>query len=480
MDALKITDFLLDTPCQLTSGSYSLATNGVYNECGPLTSALPIITEPAACHIPSFCTGVYCCMEPNDVDIAFQAFVEFFPCQFEMKMGIEKLTFTVSLFDFEFGKQYDFYMFGAVRIHYSVIDLADAGYYVFNARFKVCFEADESKPCDVDFTLFDNYLIPKLTCIWATDFNVPGFSLSSWLVSESLPMSTPLPPNAVSTLLSHLELAVYQYHPSCDQGAGNYLPTTDIWNSDCPKSIALPSISDDITCHIPDTCTGVNCCLNVPILDQTFQLSLDLDSCYKTLRVSIEKIYHEESLIGYPFGTVKHFYLYGVIRMMYTLDYLMYDRSYLVSLGIEVCLETAGPCAQNFTLLDKVRFPEPDCTWNAGFTNPDFSRSQWLQERSIAPNTALTTVFEQELMQDLWIVSYLQNPTCDATLPAYIPSNNGWKADDCVTLPEPLPDLSSYPVSCVLQGSCTSWFCCVSCPLSCRTSSSTLISSHVT
>ena len=55
-------------------------------------------------------------MEPNDVDINFQAYIELYPCQFEMKIGIEKLTFTVSLFDFEFGKEYGFYMFGVVRM----------------------------------------------------------------------------------------------------------------------------------------------------------------------------------------------------------------------------------------------------------------------------------------------------------------------------------------------------------------------------
>ncbi|XP_033724553.1 uncharacterized protein LOC117314596 [Pecten maximus] len=461
MDTLKINDFLLDTPCQRASVPYSLATNGVYNECASLTSTLPTITEPASCHILSHCTGIYCCMEPDDVDTAFQAFVEFFPCQFEMKMGIEKLVFTVSLYDFEFGKEYDFYMFGAVRIHYYIIDLVEAGLYVFNARFKVCFEADDSKPCDVDFVLFDQYLIPKQACNWAADFNVPGFSLSSWLVSEGVTMSVPLPSVTVSSLMSYLKLAVYQFDTSCDQSSGIYLPTTDIWNSDCPKSINLPSISDDITCNVPDTCTGVNCCLNVPILDQTFQLSLNLDSCYKKLRVSIEKIYLEESLIGYPFGTEKYFYFYGMIRMMYKLEYMMYDRSYLISLGIQVCLETAGPCAQNFTLLDSVRFPEPDCTWDAEFVNPDFSLSQWLQERSIASGTELTTVYESELMQDLWIVSYLQHPACNGTWPLYNPSTNGWKSDDCSSLPETLPDLSAYPVTCALQSSCTSWICCV-------------------
>ena len=57
---------------------------------------------------------------------------------------------------------------------YYVIDLVEAGVYVVHLKFKVCFEADESKPCDIDFTLFDHYILPKETCNWATDFNVPG------------------------------------------------------------------------------------------------------------------------------------------------------------------------------------------------------------------------------------------------------------------------------------------------------------------
>ncbi|XP_033730095.1 uncharacterized protein LOC117319388 [Pecten maximus] len=96
-----------------------------------------------------------------------------------------------------------------------------------------------------------------------------------------------------------------------------------------------------------------------------------VQECYKKLQVSIEKIYHEKSLIGYPYGTEKYFYFYEMVRMMYKLEYMMYDKSYLISLGIQVCLETTGPCAQKFTLLDSVHFPEPACTWDAEFVNPE-------------------------------------------------------------------------------------------------------------
>lgn len=89
----------------------------LFSDCPLQMSNLPAITGSASCHITSLCTGIYCCIEDDGITSrSYQTYVNIDPCKFKMTVGIEKLTFSVLLFDYEQGKEEKLYLFGVVRV----------------------------------------------------------------------------------------------------------------------------------------------------------------------------------------------------------------------------------------------------------------------------------------------------------------------------------------------------------------------------
>jgi hypothetical protein len=81
-------------------------------------------------------------------------------------------------------------------------------------------------------------------------------------------------------------------------------------------NISLPSIAESgVSCHIPDYCTGIDCCVDVPVIQRAFHAYVLLDACNYKLSVGIEKLSFNLTLFDYEWGKVEHFYLQGVIRL---------------------------------------------------------------------------------------------------------------------------------------------------------------------
>ena len=78
--------------------------------------------------------------------------------------------------------------------------------------------------------------------------------------------------------------------------------------------MTLPALPDNIVCHISDTCTAIDCCAYIPLLNKTFNFFLNIDPCYEQLSVGIEKMHHEYKLLDYQYGRTDHFNLLGVVR----------------------------------------------------------------------------------------------------------------------------------------------------------------------
>jgi hypothetical protein len=86
--------------------------------------------------------------------------------------------------------------------------------------------------------------------------------------------------------------------------------------SECGLNIDLPALPEGASCHIPDSCTGVNCCVDYDVIGKSFHAYILLDACGDKMTVGIEKKQFNVSLIGYNFGYEEHFYLRGVVRMV--------------------------------------------------------------------------------------------------------------------------------------------------------------------
>lgn len=79
---------------------------------------------------------------------------------------------------------------------------------------------------------------------------------------------------------------------------------------------SLSSVSDKAMCAVSSSCTSVRCCVAVPLLNRTFEVHLDIDNSYYTMKASVEKIQRKQSLVGYTFGTEETLSIYGVFKLM--------------------------------------------------------------------------------------------------------------------------------------------------------------------
>jgi hypothetical protein len=70
-----------------------------------------------------------------------------------------------------------------------------------------------------------------------------------------------------------------------------------------------------VSCHIPDSCTGIDCCVDVDIIGRSFRVFALLDACGYKLSVGIDKLKFDLTLFDYKWGKEEHFSLQGVVRI---------------------------------------------------------------------------------------------------------------------------------------------------------------------
>ena len=78
--------------------------------------------------------------------------------------------------------------------------------------------------------------------------------------------------------------------------------------SDCPLTVgnmtAIPS-GVPLSCHLREHCTAIECCLDLQSpLQRTIHFHLDLDLCLQTLKLGIENLTYEKTLISYSYGLI--------------------------------------------------------------------------------------------------------------------------------------------------------------------------------
>ncbi|CAC5379438.1 unnamed protein product [Mytilus coruscus] len=120
------------------------------------------------------------------------------------------------------------------------------------------------------------------------------------------------------------------------------------YNWDCPATLTLPTISNTVTCHIPDYCTGVTCCVEAPLIGRSFLVSALIDGCNMKLNLGIEKRTVTVSLIGYSWGS-------------FTVDDLSAENQYLLTVNTSVCFEANSACNLSVLLLEDMRLPKLPC-----------------------------------------------------------------------------------------------------------------------
>lgn len=83
----------------------------------------------------------------------------------------------------------------------------------------------------------------------------------------------------------------------------------------CPDlTDTLPTLPTSIICSLSDTCTGVDCCVDVELLGRSIHTYVDIDPCYYRMTVGLERMEFNTSLVDYTWGSVIDVALYGVVR----------------------------------------------------------------------------------------------------------------------------------------------------------------------
>ncbi|KAK6174798.1 hypothetical protein SNE40_013376 [Patella caerulea] len=463
MDQLGITEFLKDEPCSFVKEPFKTATanNGWKKDC-PLNMTLPALPSNLGCYIPDYCTGIICCTEVSQVRRAFQAHILIDGCNFQMSVGIEKIFFNISLVDYEWGKDEIIDIGGLFKLTFSIDDLQGEKQFIVNMRLSACLTAGET--CQLEIPVFTDMRVPKVLCDWDATLALKDFKLDEWLQEQAANIGDSLTDTLVEQLLDRLGVAPYLQDPMCDTAVAPYAPNQNGWNIECPLALNLPTLPSKIFCNVPDYCTGINCCLEVPFLRRSFNALASINMCTYVLTIGIEDVKFKTSLVNYEWGKPAHFNLRGVVRIDYTIDNLDGEKQFLLSMNMSVCLSSDKPCQSTFNLMNNARIPKLFCDWNATIALKGFNLTKFLEEQYANIGDKLSDLTLSKLFEALGISRYLLKPQCDRSSGVYSPANvNGWKYDCPVTTLNfgKLPDY----VTCRIPDFCTGIDCCVSVPV---------------
>ncbi|XP_062581277.1 uncharacterized protein LOC134243073, partial [Saccostrea cucullata] len=432
---------------------------------GTLLAPLPSLAgEDITCYLPSSCSAVQCCINVPVISTTFHTRLEVDPCNFLMTVEVEQLKFTRKLFDYEWGVEEQVWLFGVVRMTFSVFDLYTKGYFIVNLNLEVCLEAAKVPFCEVAIQPLRGYYLPKKICEWNAPFSIKGFSLAAWQIVEGVANTVPIDSSVVDNLLSNLNVAALMYYPSCAWTDIEYSSSTTNLQTYCPVSVqtSLSSVADQALCTVSSSCTNIKCCVNIPLLNRTFEVGMELDYSYYSLKVNVEKMTRRQSLIGYTFGKEETLSVQGVFKFIYEVNDLVDGNLLDISLKAEACFSDGGTCAVSIPILTNALIPKRNRKWSNQYTIKDFSLSHWKTEKMVAGNLKQHHI--SELLEMLSLQPYMRANSCSRHNPPYnTAGSDGW-VNGCTLLNNTM-SLNSHPLTCNLDNSCTRVTCCVDSPV---------------
>ncbi|VDI36462.1 Hypothetical predicted protein, partial [Mytilus galloprovincialis] len=98
---LGLGDYLMDSPCSRLNGSYV-----PHSRCGNVVNK-PVLPTNTHCYIPESCTSFKCCQDIEVISSTFETSIELDPCNFLLRIRIEKLAFDMTFFDFAWDFSYN-------------------------------------------------------------------------------------------------------------------------------------------------------------------------------------------------------------------------------------------------------------------------------------------------------------------------------------------------------------------------------------
>ncbi|CAG2196992.1 unnamed protein product [Mytilus edulis] len=471
MEDLGISSYLSDDPCNITTETTHQIIRDGNLECDQALS-LPALPNTAVCILEDTCTAVKCCM-----DVWISEEVIFSLCRDRHLYKIEDI-FTDQEYEinlnmsvcFESQKSCYFTMtvFSGYRLPKVFCDweqdliFQSEKMFMVDLSFHICMEEKDPNNCIVNLPILTNAKLAKPICNWNIGFLKSNFSLTTWKTENLIADTETLEEVIVAQLLYKLGINEYMKDPQCDRNQPPYQPANNMgWNLDkCNSSVDIPmSLPAGISCYLSDTCTGIDCCIQVDKLGLSVNAYVVLDACHNTFTVGVENYKHTTTMLDIDYGEIQTFSLMGFVRVSYKIHEFFHERMFVVSVNISVCYEANGPCALDLKILENTKLPIPLCDFNQeipGEKIKDFPLAAWLDNNKIDLGQQLQSYYVDMLMEELGIAGYLLNPQCRVS--AYQADTNRWNAGSCDT-DLSLPTLPSN-MACRIPDYCTG-FCAV-------------------
>lgn len=89
-----------------------------FTECKRVVNK-PVLPNNTHCYISPSCTAFKCCQDVTVLSSTLESSIELDPCNFILKIRIEKLMFEIRYFDFEWGE------YGVLQNSLNGVDLAE-------------------------------------------------------------------------------------------------------------------------------------------------------------------------------------------------------------------------------------------------------------------------------------------------------------------------------------------------------------------
>ncbi|KAK3612535.1 hypothetical protein CHS0354_024512 [Potamilus streckersoni] len=403
-----IAELLRKTPCNRTAPPYQPSVRG-WNTACPMNTTLKLLPQSVSCHISSSCMAIDCCTHMPEIGTSLTTFLHLDPCTYHLEVGIERLRYDVSLLEFDFGKWKEVDLFGVLVTRFSVAN--------------------------------KSHLL------------VSNFDIASWKKRMGFSLDHQLTGLSSDILLNDMNISEYLEKESCQRTMRIFSSAVNNWNSECPGNITLPKLPGPVTCHIPDYCTGISCCVDVRSIGRSFHVYVDIDSCDHRLTVGIEQLHVNISLIGYVWGQKQSLSLKGLVLLEYQLYDLNSEEQFLISSTIKICTANTS-CDLMLLVLNNTRLPKKSCGKSLS-SNEGFDMDVWLMGRNISSAAVLSNADRLLVMEDMGLAHILKSEQCLQHRPVNL---GGWSQDCKFNLS--LPELPAG-VKCHVSDFCTGISCCL-------------------
>ncbi|KAJ8320501.1 hypothetical protein KUTeg_002088 [Tegillarca granosa] len=226
-----------------------------------------------------------------------------------------------------------------------------------------------------------------------------------------------------------------------------FIPNYKGWNKACKADLPLPRLPEPLVCHIPESCTEVDCCLEVDKIFKTFNPYIKLDACNYKLHVGIDKYNIEVLLFDYDWvficfnlkfqlkkvSFLKKMIFFIIIPMFFAFCLFVIENVQLIRFvefyfSGEVKTINLG---QLIYISYKIENLEKDKKYIVNMNN--FSLVDWYNSKKITPGSLLSGVTLAEVLEHFGLNGYLLSTPCNRNQAPYTGAVNGWKNDSKCT-----------------------------------------------